>query len=186
MTVVPSGNGYTATANIEGLDYRKTYVFQARVTDFLGTVESGTKIVVSRPLAEWGADYWKFNVPTYINDCAVVASKILFDGRTNGKIDISGDISGFRYLEILFEDNNGVGGGYTRVLPKSGRFSLWLMEPSAYGRTYIRRTSYQLNGTTITPESDPAGGYVRLDSDGKISVNTAQNYVYITRVVGIT
>ena len=63
MTVSPAGSGYTATANIEGLDYRTTYIFQARVTDRLGTVESATKIVVSRAVAEWGDDYWKFNVP---------------------------------------------------------------------------------------------------------------------------
>ena len=66
MTVSPAGNGYTATAYIEGLDYRTTYIFQARVTDRLGTVESATKIVVSRALAEWGEDYWKFNVPVSI------------------------------------------------------------------------------------------------------------------------
>lgn len=66
MTVNPAGNSYTATANIEGLDYRTTYIFQARVTDLLGTVESATKIVVSRPLAEWGEDYWKFNVPVSV------------------------------------------------------------------------------------------------------------------------
>ena len=63
MTVSPAGSGYTATANIVGLDYRTTYIFQARVTDRLGTVESDTKIVVSRAIAEWGEDYWKFNVP---------------------------------------------------------------------------------------------------------------------------
>ena len=66
MTVSPAGNGYTATAYIEGLDYRTTYIVQARVTDRLGTVESATKIVVSRALAEWGEGYWKFNVPVSV------------------------------------------------------------------------------------------------------------------------
>lgn len=57
---------YTATASLTGLDTKTAYEFQARVTDRLCTVESGTKIVVSRPFAELGEDYWKFNVPVSV------------------------------------------------------------------------------------------------------------------------
>lgn len=186
MTVSKSGNTYTATVTLTGLDYTKPHQFQAQAVDKLSTVATEEKTVRSIPVFDWSETDFNFNVPVSIRGGDATAERILYSGRTNGSITLGEDAAVFKYLEILFEDNNGVGGGYTRVLPKSGRFSLWLMEPSAYGRTYIRRTSYQLNGTTITPESDPAGGYVRLDSDGKISVNTAQNYVYITRVVGIT
>lgn len=63
--VSQSGNNYTATANLTGLDYRTVYTFQARAIDVLNTggVASAEKAVVSQPVFDWGKNDFRFNVP---------------------------------------------------------------------------------------------------------------------------
>lgn len=65
MTVTKSGNAYTATANVTGLDYQQAYVFQAYAKDALATVESVEKSVKASPVFDWGENDFKFNVPVY-------------------------------------------------------------------------------------------------------------------------
>ena len=65
-SVSKSGNTYSATANITGLDYQTVYTFQARTIDAIHT--SGViaeRAVVSEPVFDWGQYDFKFNVPVY-------------------------------------------------------------------------------------------------------------------------
>jgi hypothetical protein len=64
-SVSKSGNGYTATANLTGLDYQTVYTFQARAIDKLNAngVYSAEKAVISEPVFDWGQYDFKFNVP---------------------------------------------------------------------------------------------------------------------------
>lgn len=66
MTVSKSGNTYTATANLTGLDYTKSYQFQAQAADKLATVTTEEKTVRSTPVFDWGKDDFNFNVPVTI------------------------------------------------------------------------------------------------------------------------
>lgn len=63
-SVSKSGNTYSATANITGLDYQTVYTFQVRTIDAIHT--SGViaeRAVVSEPVFDWGQYDFKFNVP---------------------------------------------------------------------------------------------------------------------------
>lgn len=72
MTERTSGQTYTATANLSGLDYRKTYEFQCRVIDRLNTAESDIRVVVSRPVFDWSGTDFNFNVPVVVQGRSVL------------------------------------------------------------------------------------------------------------------
>lgn len=61
-----SGNTYTATVDLTGLDYTQTYVFQACAVDKLATVETDSKTVKSTPIFDWGNTSFHFHVPVYV------------------------------------------------------------------------------------------------------------------------
>ena len=62
VTATKSGNTYTVTTTLTGLDYRQAYVVQARATDEIETVNTSEKSVKSIPVFDWGADDFNFNV----------------------------------------------------------------------------------------------------------------------------
>ena len=62
MTATISDNTYTATANLTGLDYKTTYVFQTRAIDKLATKTTAEKSVKSLPVFDWGETDFNFNV----------------------------------------------------------------------------------------------------------------------------
>lgn len=67
MTVSKSGNTYTATATLTGLDYKLAYVFQTRAIDKINTsgINSAEKTVRSTPVFDWGENDFKFNVDVF-------------------------------------------------------------------------------------------------------------------------
>ena len=66
-TATKSGNTYTATVKLTGLDYTQSYTFQARAVDKLATVTTESKTVKSTPIFDWGSDDFHFHVPVMIN-----------------------------------------------------------------------------------------------------------------------
>lgn len=66
MTVSKYGNTYTATVNLTGLDYTKSYQFQAQATDKLATVTTEEKTVRSTPVFDWSETDFNFNVPVTV------------------------------------------------------------------------------------------------------------------------
>ena len=72
MTVKQSGNSYTATVEITGLDYQKAYQFQARATDKLETVTTPEKTVKSLPTFDWSGTDFNFNVPVVVQGRSVL------------------------------------------------------------------------------------------------------------------
>ena len=66
-SVTKSGNSYTATVSLTGLDYQTVYTFQVRAIDVLNTggVASAEKAVISQPVFDWGKNDFQFNVPVY-------------------------------------------------------------------------------------------------------------------------
>lgn len=59
-----SGNTYSATVNLTGLDYQSIYTFQARAIDKISTggVNTAEKRIKSLPVFDWGENDFKFNV----------------------------------------------------------------------------------------------------------------------------
>lgn len=74
MTASKSGHSYTASASLSGLDYRTTYVFEARATDKLATVSSAESSVKSTPVFHWSESDFVFEVP------------VTFNAGTNGEV----------------------------------------------------------------------------------------------------
>ncbi len=65
VTPTYSGNTYSASQDITGLDYKKTYVFQARVNDLAKTtyIESQEITKSGTPVFDWDKDDFAFHVP---------------------------------------------------------------------------------------------------------------------------
>lgn len=61
------GNTYSASAFVNGLDYRKTYVFQCQVIDKLNTVVSAEITVNALPVFHWSDSDFVFEVPVIFN-----------------------------------------------------------------------------------------------------------------------
>ena len=68
VTATKSGNTYTATVKLTGLDYTQAYTFQARAIDKLSTVTTNEKRVKATPIFDWGSDDFHFHVPVYMKD----------------------------------------------------------------------------------------------------------------------
>lgn len=75
-TVTPtySGNTYTKTVSLTGLDYKSAYTFQARAVDSLMTKSSSEKTVKATPVFDWGEGDFKFNVPVYAGNYSLHAA----------------------------------------------------------------------------------------------------------------
>lgn len=142
--VSKNGNNYTATADLTGLDYQTTYVFQARVIDAIHTsgVYASEKNVIAKPVFDWGQNDFRFNVPII---------------GTNGSSD------GL----CLWTDNEG---GNIRIYPPSGNTytDFWEMDSfdSCNLRIFTHRKSTNPYGSGyIFP--------LVLHTDGSISVDNA-------------
>lgn len=59
----PSGNRYTVTHTITGLDYTKKITFQARAYDILTSEVTNEQARKAVPVFHWGKDSFSFNVP---------------------------------------------------------------------------------------------------------------------------
>lgn len=89
MTVTNSGNAYSATANVTGLDYQTAYVFQAYAKDALsGEIYSAEKTVKATPVFDWGENDFNFNVPVYDKFGALFGNGLAaYTGGGDGGID---------------------------------------------------------------------------------------------------
>lgn len=76
LAATKSGNTYTVSESITGLDYQSNYTIEARAFDEmynnggttgLGYQKSDTKTVSAKPVFDWGKDDFSFNVPVKIS-----------------------------------------------------------------------------------------------------------------------
>lgn len=68
MTVTKDGNTYVATANLTGLDYKTTYIFEAYAVDKLAEVAVDPVSIRVTPVFDWGESDFNFNVPVQHQD----------------------------------------------------------------------------------------------------------------------
>ena len=147
------GNTYTAQAFVNGLNYRKSYVFQCKVEDKLNTVITAELTVRSIPVFHWSESDFVFEVPVRFNAGA--------EGIESG----SGDTSGG---ECAIVD-----GAYTGDLTITG--NLRMKGSGNYGNTiYFGDSSYayiqEPADDTLTIQADT------INLNGNIKVNgTALN-----------
>ena len=68
ISATKSNNTYNATATISGLDYRTTYVFQARAVDKLATVNTDEQARRTTPIFDWSKDDFNVNGTLKVNN----------------------------------------------------------------------------------------------------------------------
>ena len=110
---------------------------------------------------------------------------VLYNNTTgsNGTITLPETSANFKYIDIFYTDNGGRTGGYTRVYSPNGKIvCLSIVEAATSSYTYIRRTSYTFNGTSLTPDTTLAG--YALMTGTTLSHTIGTNYIKIKRVVG--
>ena len=72
MTVTKSGNKYTATANLSGLDYQTTYIFKVTAVDKLNTITTPEKAIKSSPVFDWGENDFNINGTLQLNGLGTI------------------------------------------------------------------------------------------------------------------
>lgn len=68
VTATKSGNTYSATASISGLNYLNTYVFQVRAIDKLATVNSNEQTRKTTHVFDWSKDDFNVNGTLKVNN----------------------------------------------------------------------------------------------------------------------
>lgn len=63
MSVAKEDISYTATANLTGLDYRTTYIFQCKAGDLVTTATTDEVAIKAMPVFDWSGEDFSFNVP---------------------------------------------------------------------------------------------------------------------------
>lgn len=174
-----SGNTYTASAQFTGLDYRTTYIFQARAIDKVGTVETEEKPMRSVPVFDWGEK--DFNINGDLN--------------VNGNISILGKALGLYMYPVgsYYISDNDVnpgtifGGTWERV---QGRFLLAGGGNSGYalgstgGETTHKLTTDEMPSHTHKPTSGT--GFATFTGGAGSAHGSSSNniYYYLTENTG--
>ena len=90
-------NKYTAEIRIRGLDPNTVYAVEACVTDRVGTITSKIEYGYSKPIFDWSAHDFNFNVPVY----------------TNGAMQINGDLN---VIGKITQNGVSTGGGVDSLI----------------------------------------------------------------------
>lgn len=98
-SAAPSGNTWSASHTLTGLDYSKTYYFQARAIDQIPKTATSDEIKAkAMPVFDWGENDFQFNVPMSAPNLGrtVYNCKDYIDTSVTGKVTADG-ISGYFY-----------------------------------------------------------------------------------------
>lgn len=110
----------------------------------------------------------------------------LFSGNTTGDITLSESAANFSELVVYYE-------GYqtncpqtiTIYAPNGKRINLAVVEDSAGGGTRVRRTAYDISGTSmaVVTGGSIAAGFTLLNGTA-VSQTLTGNVIHVTKVVG--
>lgn len=130
---------YTAKGSVTGLDYTKTYKFQARIVDSLGTAVTSEYGVSVNPVFYWGKDRFNFGV------------NVMFGNKTgyqDGKTGVYIDKKGFLHLQRDSSDGVPYLGFYVDdETEESGRIAL----DSGIMKFLAAVNGYKFDNRIITP-----------------------------------
>lgn len=158
VSTTPSGNAYSATVNLTGLNYLNTYTFEVKVLDKLNTIIK-SKTVKTVPVFDWSDSDFNFNVPIAIN--GVVIDYIVEQGTKNG----------WEYRKW----NSGVAECWKIVTLNTAASAQW--GALWRGDSFLERQTYPFNFTAkptenVTVQSSSVGAWV-LPMDSGNGVNGA-------------
>lgn len=194
-----SGNAYTATVALSGLDYMTSYTCQASIADGITTVTTGEYTVRSTPVFDWDADDFNFNVPV---TCAkgITASGInTISGTDNDTVsNWAGYNLSYHYYNTLNSviDQPNQYGFLLNVGRAGNTHQLWLSQPQGdilhrggnqngwsagegYWRKMLDSSNYHTLALPLT--GGTTNGYVKLGN----TVNTVGQFRFNTEWMGV-
>lgn len=140
-----SGNTYSGTATLSGLNYKTTYVFQVKAVDKLYTAQPSDISTKALPVFDWDADDFAFNVPVIFN-AGFTQSASVVSGLDEDEIIPTGDY-------VVDQGNNG---SYAYRKWNSGLMEAWRSAASSVsvkadqtavtGAYYTTQVSLTTNG----------------------------------------
>ena len=83
VSATKSNNTYRSTATISGLDYRTTYVFQARAVDKLATVNTDEQARRTTPIFDWSKNDFNVNGDFTVNGATTITGATTVGGEIN-------------------------------------------------------------------------------------------------------
>lgn len=92
-TASKSGNTYSATGTISGLNYKESYTFEAQATDRIMTANSGDIAASALTVFDWSKEDFNFNVPVTITDAGITCSGFTLNDEDGNEL-VSCDSSG--------------------------------------------------------------------------------------------
>ncbi len=183
-------NTYKAVDEIVGLEYQKTYYFQAKAYDLLTSAESSIEAIKSKPVFDWSKEDFAFNVPVSIQGKPVYVEEELYfneensDASKRNSVILSESFNNFDYLEIYYYDNNANGYGYTKVYKPKNNLDLHLslIQHNTDNGIYIRDSWFILKNNN---EIQFQHGGFHLFSTSAITNYSVVNNIKIFRVTGL-
>lgn len=185
MTATKSGNTYTATASLTGLDYKTNYVFQTRAIDKISTsgVNSIEYSVRTTPVFDWGENDFAFHVPVTIDGDMVRPSKNLYNNTsgTTGTVTLSESANNFNYLEIFYKEYSYFKS--TKIYAPNNKSAILNTSHYNGGQSFYHTATklISISGTSITVNTTDLG---RVNIYGTSNQLSTENTIYIVRVVG--
>lgn len=176
MAVALSGNTYTATAALTGLDYQTAYVFQVYARDELATAYSAEKTVKATPVFDWGESDFQFHVPVAFDKPYETMSNLI---ERTVATDANVCLESGNYYTTPDTTNTPVAGyGNLRVVKTTVNW-IWQSWQSVYSSVVYTRNSID-NGVTfdnwdtgfVKKTGDTMTGHLinTLDSKGRAAM----------------
>ena len=83
VTVTPTitGNKYSATVALSGLEYTQSFTYEVVVSDKISTVTKTLTLQKGIPVFDWGEDDFAFNVPVKINGTLTIGGKTITEAQ---------------------------------------------------------------------------------------------------------
>ena len=152
VSATKSNNTYNATATISGLDYRTTYVFQARAVDKLATVNTDEQARRTTPIFDWSKDDFNVNGDFTVNGATTITGETTVGGALNTQsLKINN-------TEIDYIVSQGTSGIWTYRKWNSGLAEYWGKEQNFTLETGWHRS--------------PAAPFTIVDTDNAVAIVT--------------
>ena len=152
VSATKSNNTYNSTATISGLDYRTTYVFQARALDKLATVNTDEQARRTTPIFDWSKDDFRVNGDFTVNGSTTITGATTVGGEINTQsLKINN-------IEIDYIVSQGTSGIWTYRKWNSGLAEYWGKEQNFTLETGWHRS--------------PAAPFTIVDTENAVAIVT--------------
>ena len=152
VSATKRNNTYSSTATISGLDYRTTYVFQARAVDKLATINTDEQARRTTPIFDWSKNDFRVNGDFTVNGATTITGATTVGGEINTQsLKINN-------IEIDYIVSQGTSGIWTYRKWNSGLAEYWGKEQNFTLETGWHRS--------------PAAPFTIVDTDNAVAIVT--------------